>query len=59
MEEEITVINHTTKRLTAEIAVILHYKRKIVYSNDYRVFDNDAEVTKREFRVLITEENEE
>jgi len=57
MEEKITVINHTTKKLRAEIAIILHYRAKTVYANDYRVFYKDIEVTEREFRILITEEN--
>jgi len=59
MEEKITVINHTTKKLRAELTVLLHYQGKTVHSNDYRVFDRDTSITKREFRILITEENEE
>jgi len=59
MEEEIVVINHTDKKLKAELSVTQTYKAKVVYDNDYRVFYRDDIVPKREIRILITEVEEE
>lgn len=59
MEEEIVVINHTDKKLKAELSVTQTYKARVVYKNDYRVLYDDGIVSKREIIIVITEAEEE
>ncbi|UYL65047.1 MAG: hypothetical protein OBKJMPBA_00015 [Methanophagales virus PBV304] len=59
MEEEIVVINHTDKKLKAELSVTQTYRAKVVYEKDYRVFYEDDIVPKREIKIVITEAEEE
>ena len=59
MEEEIVVINHTDKKIKAELSVTQTYRAKVVYDKDYRVFYKNDIVPKREIRILITEVEEE
>ena len=58
MEEEIVIINNTKKTLKATIIEEKEYKTKRVFVSNFRVFDKDIPITKRKFRIIVEEEEE-
>ncbi|RLF94801.1 hypothetical protein DRN52_04675 [Thermococci archaeon] len=55
MEEEIVIINNTKKTLKATLIEEIKYDSRRVYANDFRVFDKDIPIAKREFRITVEE----
>ena len=58
MEEEIVIINNTKETLKATIIEEKEYKTKRVLVSNFRVFDKDIPITKRKFRIIVEEEEE-
>ncbi len=59
MEEEISVINNTRRTLKATLIEEIEYSTKRVHAVSFKVFDKDIPITKRKFRIIIEEEQEE